>query len=62
MPPIVWQRTDYGKIMRGDLLGVGKSVVVALLGIAVFIAAGMGIALLVTTIMKALGVDPAPLF
>ncbi|GGN26239.1 hypothetical protein FHR83_007316 [Actinoplanes campanulatus] len=59
LPPIVWARTDYGKIMRGDLLGAGKSVVVALIGMAVFIAIGMAIALLVTTIINALGFDPS---
>ncbi|GAA0426729.1 hypothetical protein Aca07nite_36700 [Actinoplanes capillaceus] len=59
LPPIVWARTDYGKIMRGDLLGAGRSVVVALIGIAVFIAIGMGIALLVTTIINTLGYDPS---
>ncbi|MBW6438207.1 hypothetical protein KZ829_31210 [Actinoplanes hulinensis] len=59
LPPIVWQRTDYGKIMRGDLLGAGKSVVMALIGIAVFVAIGMGIALLVTTIINTLGYDPS---
>ncbi|MBO3744119.1 hypothetical protein [Actinoplanes flavus] len=58
LPPIVWSRVDRGRILREDLLGLGKSVVVAVVGIAAFIATGMGIALLVTTVLKAFGIDP----
>jgi hypothetical protein len=59
LPPIVWTHTDFGKIMRQDLAGLGQAVVVALLGFAVFIAAGMGIAFVVATILNAVGLDPS---
>ncbi|MEV0897064.1 hypothetical protein [Actinoplanes sp. NPDC049802] len=62
LPPIVWTRPDRGKILRDDLFGLAKTVVVTLLGMTVFIATGMGIAIVVTTVLKALGFDPSSLY
>jgi hypothetical protein len=59
LPPIEWSHVDLGKIMRQDLAGLGRTVAVLLLGMTVFIVAGMGIALLVTTILNAVGFDPS---
>lgn len=62
LPPIEWPRTDYRKIMLADLTGTGKSLVMALLMFAVLITGGISIAVVVTTILSALGVDPASLY
>lgn len=59
LPPIVWAHVDTGKMMREDLAGVGWAVTVALAGMAVFIGTGMGIALVVTTVLHVLGFDPS---
>jgi hypothetical protein len=59
LPPIQWTRTDLGKIMRDDLVGLGQAIVVAAIGMALFIATGMAIAFVVTTILSAVGIDPS---
>jgi hypothetical protein len=59
LPPIEWTRADLGKIMRQDLAGAGKSVVVGLIGMAVFVALGIGIAIVVAAVLNAVGVDPS---
>ncbi|MFF0373730.1 hypothetical protein [Actinoplanes missouriensis] len=48
--------------MITDLTGAGKGIATAALVIAVLVAAGMGIAVAVTSILNALGFDPASLY
>jgi hypothetical protein len=59
LPPIEWMHTDIGKIMRQDLAGLGKALVVGLIGMAVLIAISIGVALAVTAVLNAVGVDPS---
>jgi hypothetical protein len=59
LPPIEWSRPDRGKIVRDDLIGLGRTLVVALLGMAVLVTTGLVIAILLTTVLNALGFDPS---
>ncbi|MEU4427092.1 hypothetical protein AB0F81_41255 [Actinoplanes sp. NPDC024001] len=48
--------------MLTDLLGTGKSVVLAMLMFAGLTAAGVAAALLVATLLNALGFDPSSMY
>ncbi|WP_328475204.1 hypothetical protein OHA21_17995 [Actinoplanes sp. NBC_00393] len=62
LPPIEWARTDYRRIMLTELWGTGHSLVLAIVAFAMLTAAGITLAIVVTTILHTLGYDPAPRF
>ncbi|MEV4280917.1 hypothetical protein [Actinoplanes xinjiangensis] len=62
LPPIQWPRTDYRKIMIADLVGTGKSMVVAILAFAVLTGIGVGIAVAVATLLAVVGVDTSSMY
>ena len=62
LPPIEWSRTDYRKLMLADLRGAGSGLVGAVLALVLLMAAGMSIAIVVTTILNAMGFDPSSLY
>ncbi|SDS39567.1 hypothetical protein [Actinoplanes derwentensis] len=62
LPPIEWTHVDRGKILREDLLGVGGATTAIMVGLTVFIATAMGIALVLTTVLTALGFEFSSLY
>ncbi|GAA1613574.1 hypothetical protein [Actinoplanes couchii] len=62
LPPIVWTRVDRGQVLREDLVGVSGAVTAILVGVTVFIATAMGIAVVLTTVLSFLGLDFSSLY
>lgn len=59
LPPIQWSRIDHGRIVREDLLGIAKAIIVVLLSFTFLIGVTVGIASALAGVIHAVGFDPS---